>query len=175
MYQERVASEQQLSELATASEASQNDILALSQALDEAQKLLDDRSAEHEGQISGLQTILAEAEQAFSTTSTALKEAQVRFQTSQIHTDFCLFTPKGCLPISLLDHSSSSSMTVHTEVLERGNLHLCLETLNGSHAGSNIHLGRGVGFCQSAPCQYKPEFLGHKQSSGRYPSSAQTG
>lgn len=124
MYQERVASEQQLSELATASEASQNDILALSQALDEAQKLLDDRSAEYEGQISGLQTILAEAEQAISTTSTALKEAQVRFRTSQIHTDICLFTPEGCLPFRLLDHSGSSPMTVYTEVFERGILHL---------------------------------------------------
>ena len=59
------------------SESSQADILALSQALEDAQKLWDERSTEYEAQISSLQTTLADAESSIVATSSALEEAQV--------------------------------------------------------------------------------------------------
>lgn len=65
----------------SASESSQADILALSQALEEAQKIWDQQNTEHEAQIAGLQSTLANAEEAILSTNSSLEEAQVDFHT----------------------------------------------------------------------------------------------
>ena len=73
--------------------SSQEDILALSQALEEAQKLLEERESQYQAQSDQLSQSLAAAEDTIQMTNASFQEAQVKWRIkiqTQVELSLCI-------------------------------------------------------------------------------------